>query len=112
MMRNAWCSIEEVPYYFSRSSIKFQGYMGKKIDNLNPILSKITRQVAAIKSLRFALFTLNWNVHYHEMYESLISIVSYGMLDKRPTVWQYLGLILGFHSCEYQSINIYPYVLS
>ena len=31
--------------------------MGKKIDDLNPILSKITRPVAAIKSLRFALFS-------------------------------------------------------
>ena len=30
--------------------------MGKKIDDLIPILSKITRPVAAIKSLKFALF--------------------------------------------------------
>ena len=37
MMHNVWCSIEEVPYYFSRSSIKFQGHRGWKIDNLNPI---------------------------------------------------------------------------
>ena len=29
--------------------------MDQKIDDLNPILSKITRPVAAIKSLRFAL---------------------------------------------------------
>ena len=29
--------------------------MGKQIDDLIPILSKITRPVAAIKSLRFAL---------------------------------------------------------
>ena len=28
---------------------------GQKIDDLNPILSKITRPVAAIKALRFAL---------------------------------------------------------
>ena len=31
--------------------------MCKKIDDLNPILSKIFRPVAAIKSLRFALFS-------------------------------------------------------
>ena len=55
IMHNAWCSKEEEPYCFSRSSVKFQGYMGKKIDDLNPILSKITRPVAAIKSFRFAL---------------------------------------------------------
>ena len=28
MMHKAWCSIEEVPYYFSGSSIKFQGNTG------------------------------------------------------------------------------------
>ena len=37
MMHKAWCSIEEVPYYFSRSSIKFQGNTGWKIDDWNPI---------------------------------------------------------------------------
>ena len=33
MVHKAWYSIEEVPYYFSRSSIKFQGHMGWKIDD-------------------------------------------------------------------------------
>ena len=56
MMHKAWCSTEEVPYCFARSSIKFEGHMDQKIDDLNPILSKITRLVAAIKSLRFVLF--------------------------------------------------------
>ena len=54
MMHKAWCSIDEVPYYHLRSSIKFQGYTGWKIDGSN--LSMIIRPVAAIKSLRFALF--------------------------------------------------------
>ena len=54
MMHKAWCSREEVPYCISGSSIKFQGHTGWKIGNLKPILSKITRPVAAIKSLRFA----------------------------------------------------------
>ena len=36
-MHKAWCSIEEVSYYFSRSSIKFQGHTGWKIDNFNPV---------------------------------------------------------------------------
>ena len=52
MMHKACHSIEEVPYGFLRSSIKFQGHTGWRIDDL----SKITRPVAAIKSLRFALF--------------------------------------------------------
>ena len=36
-MHKAWRSIEEVPYCFSRSSIKFHGHTGGKIDDLNPI---------------------------------------------------------------------------
>ena len=31
MMRKAWSSIEEVPYRFSRSSVKFQGHTALKI---------------------------------------------------------------------------------
>ena len=58
MMHKAWHCIEEVPYWFSRSSIKFSGHMGRKINDLNPILCEITRPVAAIKSLRFALFNI------------------------------------------------------
>ena len=54
------CGIEEVPYCFSRSSIKFQGYRGIRIYDLFPILSKMTRSVAAIKSLRFALYYFLW----------------------------------------------------
>ena len=62
MMQKALSSIEEVPYCIFESSIKFQGYTGKKIDDFIAILSKITRPVAAIKSLRFALFIniLQW----------------------------------------------------
>ena len=37
MMHKAWSSIEEVPYCFARSSIKFHGHTGGKIDDLNPI---------------------------------------------------------------------------
>ena len=56
-----WCTKLHVvqkrfPIVFSGSSIKFEGHMDRKIDGLNSILSKITRLVAAIKSLRFALF--------------------------------------------------------
>ena len=37
MMHKAWHSKENMPYCFSRSSIKFQGHTGWKIDDLNPI---------------------------------------------------------------------------
>ena len=50
-MRKAWCSKEEVPYCFLRSSIKFQVHTDRKIDDLNPMLSKITRPVAAVKGV-------------------------------------------------------------
>ena len=70
MLHKAWSSIEEVPYCFWRSSVKFQGHSAKKNRRFWPKLgvsrlknrrfesnlSKITRPVAAIKSLRFALF--------------------------------------------------------
>ena len=41
MIHKAWYSIEEVPYYFSRSSIKFQGPTGRKIYDLNPICVRL-----------------------------------------------------------------------
>ena len=37
MMHKAWRSIEEVPYCFLWSSIKFQVHTGWKIDDFNPI---------------------------------------------------------------------------
>ena len=37
MIHKALNRIEEVPYFFSRSSVKFQGNTGWKIDDLNPI---------------------------------------------------------------------------
>ena len=36
MMHKAWSSIEEVPYCFSRASIKFQGHSGQKIADFDP----------------------------------------------------------------------------
>ena len=36
MMHKAWSSIEEVPYSFSRSSVKFQGHKAKKIVDFDP----------------------------------------------------------------------------
>ena len=36
MMHKAWSSIEDVPYCFSRSSVKFQGYTALKIVEFDP----------------------------------------------------------------------------
>ena len=41
MTHKAWCSIEEVSYYFSRSSIKFQGHTGWKINDLDQIWARL-----------------------------------------------------------------------
>ena len=41
MMHKAWCSVEEVHYCFSRSSIKIQGHTGWKMDDLNPVCLRI-----------------------------------------------------------------------
>ena len=41
MIHKAWCCIEEVPYYFSRSYIKFQGHTGWKIDDLDQIWARL-----------------------------------------------------------------------
>ena len=35
-MHNAWSSVEEVPYCFSRSSVKFQGHTALKIAKFDP----------------------------------------------------------------------------
>ena len=64
-MHKASRSIEKVPYYFFRSSAKFQGHNGRKIDYLNQILSKITRLLADVKSLRFDLFLLYFHIIMH-----------------------------------------------
>ena len=84
MLHKAWSSIEEVPYCFWRSSVKFQGHSAKKNRRFWPKLgvsrlknqfesnlSKITRPVAAIKSLRFALFGF-WMAWFWQRNSSLL----------------------------------------
>ena len=43
-MHKVWWSIEEVPYSFSRSFIKFQGHTGWLIDDFNPIWVRLLSQ--------------------------------------------------------------------
>ena len=92
MIHKAWSSIEEMPYCFWGSSVKFQGHTALKIVEfdadwafpdlffkvihqisrshrlknrwIGSNLRKITRPVAAIKSLRFALFRYNLQIYY------------------------------------------------
>ena len=83
MMHKAWHSIKEVPYCFFRSSIKFPGHMGQKINDLNPILSKNTRPVAAIKSLRFALI---FNEYLHVSIEISLKFVPQCPINDKPAL--------------------------
>ena len=88
-MHKAWSSIEEVPYCFWRSSVKFQGHSAKKnrrfslklgVSRLKnrwfeSNLSKIARPVAAIKSLRFALFVIHMLVISHFYIETTAEFI-------------------------------------
>ena len=66
MMHKAWRNIEEVPFHFFRSSIKFEGHTGKKIDNFKPIwvrllgLSQLPNPSDLPCSNHF-YFKLHWN---------------------------------------------------
>ena len=53
MMQKPYSGIEEVPYCFSRSSVKFQGHTGRKIDNF---YSNLAIPDCNSRSLRFASF--------------------------------------------------------
>ena len=66
MMHKAWRSIE-VPYCFSRSSIKFHGHTGGKIDDLNPIWDYLAGRSYQIPQicLVVSINLLNWNLKIH-----------------------------------------------
>ena len=61
MMHKAWRSIEEVPYFFSRSSIKFHGHTGEKIDDLNPIRDYLAGPRYQIPQICLVV-TASWNM--------------------------------------------------
>ena len=97
MMHNAWCSKEEVPCCFSRSCLKFKGYIGKKFNDFNPILGKITRPVAAIKSLRFALFfceidsfEVQKRVQINELQLQCYYVLHSGAIVMHCSIWYYM----------------------
>ena len=71
MMHKTWSSIEEVPYCFSRSSVKFQGHTALKIVEFDPNWAfPDYSPVAAFKSLRFALLTMFPSSYHHEIFRS------------------------------------------
>ena len=76
-MHKAWCSIEEVPYYFSGSSIKFQGHTGWKVNDLNPIcVGLLGRSQLSNPSDLPCFYTKEWILTEHiltTMYPILIN---------------------------------------
>ena len=95
MMHKAWRSIEEMPYCVLRLSIEFQVYMGKKIDDLIPILGKISRPVTAIKSLRFALVCICTSKSVPTFY--IISIQRWYHTSSKYSVFIYIAKLSYFN---------------
>ena len=69
MMHKAWCGIEDMPYYFSGHPSNFKVTRAKN-RRFESNLIKITRPVAAIKSLRFVLYTTT-SVYSFRRFQSL-----------------------------------------
>ena len=61
MMHKAWSSIEEVPYCFSRSHIKFQGHTALKIVDFDPNLA-FSDCISSLKSLMATKWCTNLEV--------------------------------------------------
>ena len=82
MMHKAWCCLEDVPYCFSMSSVKFQGHMAKKIVDFDSNLAfldcnsslihqwlrndvqlifKVIRQISRSHGTKNADFDPNWS---------------------------------------------------
>ena len=60
MMHTAWCSMKEVSYYFSRSSIYCQGYTGWKIDDLEKIWAGLLGWSQLLNPSDFPCFPLTY----------------------------------------------------
>ena len=68
MMHKAWCNLEEVPYNFSRSSIKFQGHTGWKIDDLIRIWVRLQGRSQLTNPSDLPCFiSILWNVLVFEI---------------------------------------------
>ena len=78
MLHKAWNSKGEVPYFFPRSSIKFQGHTGQNITDFDPNWAFMDyRLVAAFKSLRFALFfhgSFGFSIYFARRTDQILSI--------------------------------------
>ena len=74
MIHKAWCSIEEVPYYFSRSYIKFQGHTDWKIDDLDKIWARLLGPSQLLNPSDLPLFEANDKIwaKFYQFYAKLL----------------------------------------
>ena len=66
MMHQAWCTNEEVPYCFTRSSMKFQVHASWKINDLNPFWVRllVRSQLSYPSDLPCFIFNIPTSRHY------------------------------------------------
>ena len=60
MMHNAWSCLEEVSYYFSMSSVKYQGHTGQKSRQFWPESSVYCFSRSSVKFQDHAVIKPNW----------------------------------------------------
>ena len=89
MLHKAWNSKRKMPYYFPRSSIKFQGHTVQNITDFYPNRAfPDYRPVAAFKSLRFALLYWNRALLYWNRAQSLDYQFRRNIMHFRTTQWK------------------------
>ena len=125
MLHKAWSSIEEVPYCFLGSSIKFQGHTGWKIDDLNPIWVRLLcrSQLSNPSDLPcLCLFPTNrcqWSIKSCSAQPRICKCVLKKFWPEAPLCqmqWANNGLML-INSCPLDKIaavsqRIFPYAIS
>ena len=94
MMHTAWSGIEEVPYCFSRSSIKCQGHTGKINRRFEFNLSKITTEAG--RSYQFPQICL-------VVYEFTPNL----LLCRLKNIYRISGMICGSHNLN----NNFEYIM-
>ena len=83
MVHKAWCSIKKDALLFFEVIHQISRLHGPNIDDLSPILSKITRPVTAKKSLGFALFTNIFDYVFCETIFEMTTKISHDL----GTIW-------------------------
>ena len=104
MIHKAWCSIEEVPYYFSRSYIKFQGHTGWKIDDLDQIWARLLGRSQLSNSSDLPCYTTDHNNHltrqqFSRWYKQHLTAWWHILFIKYSVPPREIGMLCCFLSC-------------